>query len=133
MAEPVKRDRGRMILIGVLAVSLLGNALTLGALAKLRSIGNDLTGPMSEAPVFPRAERRALRAAMKDRADEVQPRFRALVDARAAVVQAGTTQPFDRAAVEAAMDRFRTELDGTLVVLQDVIVDTLEAQAGPVD
>ncbi|WP_095589953.1 periplasmic heavy metal sensor [Actibacterium ureilyticum] len=130
MDTPKKRDRGRMVLIGVLALSLMGNALTLGAVLKLRAVRTELIGPTAAAPVFPRAERRALRAALSARADDLRPRLRALVDARADVVRAGLARPFDRAAVDTAMDGFRTELDATVVLLQTVIGDSLQAQAG---
>ena len=125
----VKRDRTRMILIGVLAVSLAGNALALGAVARFQSLRHDLLGGQAERALFPRLERRALLAAMKDEAETLRPELRALVAARVKVVEAGTAQPFDRAALDAAMAAFRTEADTTLRMVQQVIGDTLEARA----
>lgn len=129
MDTPMKRDRGRMVLIGLLALSLLGNALSIGAVAKLRSLRSELAGSVIAPPVFPRAERRALRDAIRQNADQVQPAFQALIAARAAVVEAGTARPFDRATLDAAMAQFGTRIDETLGVLQPIIADTLQATA----
>lgn len=124
-----RRDRGRMILIGVLAVSLAGNALALGAAARFMTLRHEVLGGVAGEAVFPRPERRALLSAVHEQADVLRPELRALVEARVAVVEAGTARPFDRAALETAMTGFRAAADRMLVSVQKVIADTLEARA----
>lgn len=129
MEQTVKRNRGRMVLVGVLAVSLLGNALSAGALLKLRNLRQELLGPSAEQAMFPRDIRSALRTAYDDNADALRPSLHALVAARAAVVASGTARPFDRAALEADMAAFRNEMDSILTEVQTMVADTLEAEA----
>lgn len=126
MAETTKRNWGRMALIGVLAVSLLGNALSLGALARLRALRTDLLGPAAERALFPREIRADLREALAGHGATLRPALRDLVAARAAVVATGSARPFDRAATEAAMTEFRARLDQTLAQTQAVMLDALE-------
>lgn len=125
----LKRDKGRIALIAVLAVSLLGNALAAGAVLRFRALQSELLGPAAEQALFPRAVRRDLRAALRENAETLRPALHRLAEDRAAVVAASTAQPFDRAALDAAMTKFRTDADAGIEVLQQVIGDRLEARA----
>ncbi|MDD8023358.1 MAG: hypothetical protein PHX82_09660 [Paracoccaceae bacterium] len=129
MAGNRKRNWGQMALIGVLAVSLLGNALSLGALARLRALRADLLGPAAQSAVFPRDIRADLRTALAAHGATLRPALHDLVAARAAVVATGSAQPFDRSATEAAMAEFRTRLDRTLDQTQAVMLDALDQRA----
>lgn len=124
-----RRDAGRMILIAVLAVSLAGNALAIGAVARFQSLRHEVLGGAAETALFPRPERRALLAAVRAQSDTLRPELEALVASRVRVVEAGLARPFDRAALDAAMAGFRMAADDMLIALQGVIADTLEARA----
>ena len=125
----LKRDKGRIALIAVLAVSLQGNALAAGAVLRFRALQSELLGPAAEQALFPRAVRRDLRAALRENAETLRPALHRLAEDRAAVVAASTAQPFDRAALDAAMVAMRAQLDTTLGAVQQVIGDRLEARA----
>lgn len=124
-----RRDAGRMILIAVLAVSLAGNALAIGAVVRFQSLRHEVLGSSAETALFPRPERRALRAAVEANAQTLRPAMQALVAARIRVVEAGMAQPFERPALEAAMAEFRAQADLMMIALQEVVADTLEARA----
>lgn len=125
----LKHDRGRIVLIAVLAVSLLGNALAAGAVLRFRALQTELLGPAAEQARFPRAVRRDLRAALRENAETLRPALHRLAEDRAAVVAAGAARPFDRAALDAAMVAMRAQLDTTLGAVQQVVGDRLEARA----
>ena len=125
----LKRDKGRIALIAVLAVSLLGNALAAGAVLRFRALQSELLGPAAEQALFPRAVRRDLRAALRETAETLRPALHRLAEDRAAVVAAGAARPFDRAALDAAMVAMRAQLDTTLGAVQQVVGDRLEARA----
>lgn len=124
-----KRDRGRIVLVAVLGLSLLGNALTVGAVLRFQSVRQDLLGPASETAFFEGGTRRDIRAALEENGATLRPALRRAAEARAAVVAAGTARPFDAEATRAAMDRFRAEVDGLLVLVQGVVLERLEARA----
>lgn len=126
----IRRNSGRIALIAVLAVSLLGNALTAGALLRFKAMRSELLGPVAEDAVFPRQIRRDLRAALAENADTLRPALRDLARARAAIVTAGTAEPFERAEVDAAMAAFRSEADDTIAQVQAVVLEVLAARAG---
>lgn len=125
----LKRDTGRIVLIAVLAVSLLGNALAAGAVLRFRALQTELLGPAAEQARFPRPVRRDLRAALRENAETLRPALHRLAEDRAAVVAAGAARPFDRAALDAAMVAMRAQLDTTLGAVQQVVGDRLEARA----
>lgn len=124
-----ERDTGRIVLIAVLAVSLLGNALAAGAVLRFRALQSELLGPAADQALFPRAARRDLRAALRENAETLRPALHRLAEDRAAVVAAGAARPFDRAALDAAMVAMRAQLDTTLGAVQQVVGDRLEARA----
>ncbi|WP_339107617.1 hypothetical protein [Thioclava sp. GXIMD4216] len=117
----------RKVLICVLAVSLLGNALAIGAGLRLMSLRAQLTGPVGEAVIFPREIRRDLRDALAENRETLTPALQEVLKARARIVALGTAQPFDRAATEAAMGDFRRDLDALLDQLQPLVLDRLDA------
>ncbi|QDC09281.1 periplasmic heavy metal sensor [Oceanicola sp. D3] len=124
-----KRNWGRMALIAVLALSLFGNAVTLGAVMKIRANRQALTGPGVETVRFPRPLRRTLNAALRDNAAQLRPALQRLAAARRAMVEKGTARPFDRAATEAAIQAFRAEAAAVMTELQPILLDTLEREA----
>lgn len=127
MAEATPRNWGRIVLIGVLVVSLIGNAVAIGAALRLRALRNDLMG--TEAVQLPRETRAALRDAIKANRAELLPQLRALAQLRARIITDATTQPFDRAKLQAEMTELRTGIAALLVDTQAIVLDTLEAQA----
>lgn len=124
-----KRNWGRIALIAALALSLFGNAMTVGAVMKLRANRAALAGPEAEFTRFPRPLRRAINSAMRDNAAQIRPALARLQAARKAMVETGTARPFDRAASEAAIEAFRTEAAAAMAVLQPILLDTLEREA----
>lgn len=127
--EAKKRNPGQIALIAVLALSLMGNALAVGAVLRFRALQGDLLGPAAAQATFPREIRRELRAALREKAGMLRPALRQLTEDRAAVVAAGQARPFDRVALDAAMARFRADLDSGLGAVQQVVGDRLEARA----
>ncbi|WP_172330205.1 periplasmic heavy metal sensor [Mangrovicoccus sp. HB161399] len=121
--------RGRLVLVCVLVLSLLGNAVTLGAVLRFRSLQSELLGDAGTAAFYPPPVRRALRDALGAQRDSLMPLLHAAAEARAGVVAAGTAEPFDRAATEAAMASFRASVDALLEGAQHMVLDTLEAEA----
>ncbi|WP_138465659.1 periplasmic heavy metal sensor [Poseidonocella sp. HB161398] len=130
MAPLARRLRpGRLGLLLLLAVSLTANAVTLGAALRVRQLKTELLGDAGSAAFYPPEVRRALRRAMEENRDEILPALHAVAAARAEVVAAGTAEPFDRAATEAAMAAFRASIDALLVTSQAAALDALEEQA----
>ncbi|NVK45343.1 MAG: hypothetical protein HWE33_03485 [Rhodobacteraceae bacterium] len=123
-------SKGRLILIGVLAVSLLGNAVALGAVWRFQQVRVTLMGDEAgPPPAFPADIRRELRAHLQDNQDSLSPKVRAVIDARRDVVDTGTATPFDKAATEAAMEEFRRALDEAVREAQGLVLEVLEARA----
>ena len=50
-AEP-RRNRGRLILIGALALSLIGNAVAVGGALRLAALRAELLGPAADSALF---------------------------------------------------------------------------------
>ncbi len=123
------RAWGRIALVAVLGLSLLGNAVAVGAALRLSALRHDLLGPAADAALFPRDTRRAFREALSDHSDTLLPLLHRLAETRAGIVQAAARRPFDRAAVAAGMDRMRGETDALLAAVQAVLLDRLEAEA----
>lgn len=128
--RPHRVSKGRIALIGVLAVSLLGNAVALGAVWRFQQVRVTLMGDEAgPPPAFPADVRRDLRAHFQDNRDSLSPQVRAVLDARRDVVETGTATPFDKAATEAAMDEFRRALDEAVREAQGLVLEVLEARA----
>ena len=129
MTKAVKRNRGRLVLISILAVSLLGNAVAGGAYLRLHNLKNELGASTTEPIIFPPEQRKLLRHTIEAQSDILRPEIEALIATRAEVVKLGTAAPFDRAAVDEAMNRFRVQLNNLVIILQVLMVDALEADA----
>jgi len=128
-ASMLRRNRGRLILVGVLAVSLLGNAVSLGAVLQFQRMRHSLLGPDAQAALFPRDYRRDFSAALKAHQPEIRQDLAQIVAARSKVVEMAQARPFDRASTEAAMAEFRDRIDGTLAHIQVILLDTMEKRA----
>ena len=133
-----RMSRSRLLLMVILALSLLGNAVTLGAVWRLQELRVELVGAGQALPTFPRDVRAALRAELDANPQVVKPKVQAMIAARAKVVATTQTGHFDRAATEAAMTEFRVALDAAVQAFQGVILNVLEyrsdqkeAQLGP--
>lgn len=128
-ASMLRRNRGRLILVGLLAVSLLGNAVSLGAVLQFQRMRHSLLGPDAQAALFPRDYRRDFSAALKAHQPEIRQDLAQIVAARSKVVEMAQARPFDRASTEAAMAEFRDRIDGTLAHVQVILLDTMEKRA----
>jgi len=95
-ASMLRRNRGRLILVGVLAVSLLGNAVSLGAVLQFQRMRHSLLGPDAQAALFPRDYRRDFSAALKAHQPEIRQDLAQIVAARSKVVEMAQARPFDR-------------------------------------
>jgi uncharacterized membrane protein len=115
----------------MLVLSLIGNALALGALKRLSDLRDDLIGPGADVARLPVALRSDLRDALRDERRRLAPFLREALQARRALVLAMTDSPHDRAATEAAMTRFRASLDRLLAEAQPVLLDRLDARSAP--
>ncbi|TDX25560.1 hypothetical protein [Rhodovulum visakhapatnamense] len=131
MARVRGMSAGRVALVAVLALSLLGNAVALGGALKLQRVKTALLGEAAAAQsvVFPAEIRRDLRRALEARRDRIDPALAAAVAARAEVVARGAAEPFDRAATEEAMRGFRRDLNALLDLTQETVLDALGARA----
>lgn len=118
-----------MLLIGALALSLLGNAATVGAVLRFQALRGEMLGPAAESALFPRETRRALRATLADNKARLLPQVHAVVALRAELVAEAQKRPFDRAAVAAQMAALRLASDGLLAEVQSLLLDRLEAEA----
>lgn len=120
-----RRNWTRLILIAVLALSLLGNALTLGALIRLRQVQTAFAVPGMDPQRLPPALRRDLMQALKSHAADLQPGLRALQTARAAFVSAATAQPYDPAAATMALTDLRASASTLMEQAQAIVLDDL--------
>ncbi len=125
----LERNRGRLILMAVLALSLLGNALQIGAGLRLYRLRADLLGEQGFATVQEPEVRQALNAALADHKDEIKPALRAFLTARIAAMDTGSAQPFDLDATRAKMAETRVAMDLLLDRVQEALLDGLIAYA----
>jgi len=131
-ASPLRATRrswGRIALVAALVLSLVLNAIAVGAWLRLREVRADLLGPEAASARLPDDLRRDLRTALRGEARTIRPLLRDLVQARAAIVAAAKARPYVRSDAEAAMVRFRTSLDTLLAEVQRVFLDQLDAKA----
>ena len=124
-----RRSWGRIALVAALALSLLLNAVAVGAWLRLREARADLLGPEAAAARLPDDLRQDLRTALRAEARSIRPLLRDVVQARAAVVAAANARPYVRANDDAAMVSFRTSLDALLTEVQRVFLDQLDVRA----
>lgn len=125
-----RRSWGRIVLIGALVLSLVGNALAIGAWARFQAVRSELLGPEAAGARLPDDLRAELRAALRAEPRQSLRLLRDVVRARAAIVAAAEAVPYDRAATEAAIVEFRGAVDALLAEVQGVFLDRLDARAG---
>lgn len=111
-------------LVVALAVSLLGNALALGAGLQIWKLRQSFLG---EGPTItlPRAERRALVRALVSHQDEMSPALTEVQSARRTTAEAILARPYDAAKASAALDALRGAMgelmrEGQMVLLEDL-------------
>lgn len=124
-----RRSWGRIALVCALILSLVGNAVALGAWARLRDARADLLGPEAAAARLPDDLRQDLRQALRAELPRLRPLLRDLVQSRKAVVEAARARPYVRSDAEAAMTDFRADLDALMEEVQRVFLDRLDAKA----
>jgi|GEM_PF-1900972 hypothetical protein len=125
-----RRAWGRMALIAVLGLSLLGNAVTFGVIWRFQQVRAVVMGDGAvHMPAFPSEIRKELRGRfVGDTA--LHASLRDVIEARRAVVTVSTEAPFDKAGTEAAMAEFRTRFIASFDQMQAMVLDVLEEQAG---
>lgn len=127
---PPRRSWGRIALVGALVLSVIGNALALGAFYRLNETRKAYLGPYATSVQLPDELRREIRRALRAKTRELLPLLRDLGQERTAVLTALQAEPFDAAAADAAMTGFRSALDTLLSSAQVVILDRMQARAG---
>lgn len=123
-----RRSWGRIVLVCALVLSLLGNALALGAWVRLREARAELLGPEAAAARLPENLRQDLRQALRGEMRSLRPFLRDVVQARQAIVAAASASPYVRSDAEAAMNEFRGSVDVLLVEVQRIFLDQLDAK-----
>ena len=128
-----RRSWGRIALIGALILSLLGNAVAVGAWVRLREARTELFGPEAASARLPNDLRQDLRQALRGEMRSLRPLLRDVVQAREAIVAAASARPYVRSDAEAAMNDFRNGVDALLAEVQRIFLDQLDtkAAAGP--
>jgi uncharacterized membrane protein len=124
-----RRSWGRIVLVVALVLSLFGNAVALGAWARLREARTELLGPEAAAARLPNDLRQDLRQALRAELPSLRPLLRNLVQSRKSIVDAASARPYVRSDAEAAMTEFRADVDALLVDVQRVFLDQLDAKA----
>lgn len=124
-----RRSWGRIALVCVLVLSLFGNAVALGAWARLREVRSELLGPEAAAARLPNDLRQDLRQALRADLPSLRPLLRDLVKSRKAIVDAAGARPYVRSDAQAAMTDFRSDVDALLLEVQHVFLDQLDAKA----
>ena len=123
-----RRDKTRLALIIVLALSLLLNALAIGAALRLHHLRQALTGGDTAGLTLPAEMRKDLIAAITT-APGLKTDLARVQDARRAAIAAATAKPFDRTATEAALTALRGEVTTLMTDGQQVVLDDLARTA----
>lgn len=118
-----------MALGGVLALSLLGNALAVGAGLRIYKLRQEMLGD-GAGVTLPRAERRALVAALAAHKDQLHQALAAVQDARQAAVVALMARPYDPARAGLALDALRQAVDALMQQGQAVVLKAASDAAG---
>ncbi|WP_170971981.1 periplasmic heavy metal sensor [Rhodobacter sp. SY28-1] len=124
-----RRSWGRIALICALVLSLLGNAVAVGAWIRIREARAELLGPEAAAARLPGELRQELRIALRGEMRSLRPLLRDVVQAREAIVSAAGARPYVRGDAERAMDDFRASVDALLTEVQRIFLDRLDAKA----
>lgn len=116
-------------LVAVLAMSLLGNALAVGAGLQIWKLRQSMLGD-GPAITLPRTERRALIRALVSHEDEMRPALTEVQTARRAAVAAVLARPYDAAKASATLDALRGALGELMREGQMVLLEDLSQRAG---
>ena len=112
---------------GLLAVSLLLNAIALGVLLRFGSVIEELGFRDTS---FPREVREAFRDEFKSPAgDPVRAALKDVAEGRRALIALGTQEPFDEAAVQAAMAKARANSTVLIEAGQAVLLEAMRKAA----
>jgi hypothetical protein len=128
-ANPPRRSWGRIALVAALVLSLMGNALALGAWARLRDMRTGIFGADVAQVALPADLRQDLIAALRTEASRLVPELRALAQTRRDLIAAATARPYDRVATQTTMDAFRNAVDALLLSVQPIVLDRLDEVA----
>jgi uncharacterized membrane protein len=115
---------GRVILIAVLALSLLGNALALGAGLRFVQLRHALMGE-SASTSLSIPMRRELIAILADHKADLAPALQAMQTARLNAVEAISAKDYDPEATKAALDALRQSVTGLMEQAQVAVLDGL--------
>lgn len=126
---PARRNTGRVILIAILALSLLFNALAIGAGLRIYRLRHSLLGD-SAAITLPRDLRRDLGQALESHATELRPALLAMQTARRDAVLAFTAKPYVATKATVALDALRNALDGLMQQAQPVLLQEMVRPGG---
>ena len=80
IATPPRRSWGRIALICALVLSLFGNAVALGAWARLRDARTDLLGPEAAAARLPDDLRQDLRISLRAKLPSLRPLLQTIAE-----------------------------------------------------
>ena len=128
-ASPARRNRGRILLVAALAISLLFNAMAVGAVLKLRHLRQSLLGEDSAALMLPPDLRADIRRALVADGPNLNLALARVVAARKTAVALASASPFDPAATDQAMTKVRGEVTTLMAAAQVTVLDELTRRA----
>jgi uncharacterized membrane protein len=117
---------GRILLWVVLGASLLANAVVLGLILRFGAFSDGTAGQRSAWTSIPAEVRAEVRAELVANRQELRLLVSDLRQARAAMLEAATARPFDRAKVEAEQARVRSATEALQLRSQDVMLNAFE-------
>jgi uncharacterized membrane protein len=121
----------RVLFWVIVCTSLLGNAVALGLAwraGELREIANGGTAGFADLPQPIRAE---FRTVLRENRADLMLLLTELGQARRAMFAAAVARPYDRAAVEAEMQRVRTASAALQVEGQRLLLQAFDTAAAP--
>ncbi|MBT9382553.1 periplasmic heavy metal sensor [Pseudooceanicola sp. CBS1P-1] len=125
------KRRGMILIWGVLGVSLLLNAASVGVLMRLNTLRNMLNGESGGlSSVFDDHTRAAVFSEMRRDPEALRDGLEALGQARSEMFAAAADRPYDRARVEAAMARVRDATAALQKEGQDRLIVAFDKAAG---
>jgi uncharacterized membrane protein len=114
---------------GLLGVSLLANAVTLGIYLRVAGLRDDFTGGEGGYAALPAPIRAEVRQALRDNLAALREPLLALGAARRDMFSAAAARPYDRAAVEATMARVREASAALQVAGQETLLRAFDNAA----
>jgi uncharacterized membrane protein len=119
----------RVIFWVVVAASLLANAVVLGLFLRFGEMRGLMNGGGGGFADLPPEIRQEFRAVLRDNRGALRASLRELGQARRAMFDAAAARPYDRAAVEAAMERVRVASAALQVAGQEVLLKAFDRAA----